>query len=214
MKMGFVSEGIENYCGRKSTVPSRRCEAVLKHTVKRVPYSQMLIGPLEGSFLGFLVSLARAKRVLEIGCFTGYSALAMAERLPKTGRLITLDINPETNRIARKFWAKSPHGNKIRSVLGPALKTLTKLNGPFDLIFIDADKTNYLNYLKKGLPLLSPKGLIVVDNCLWGGEVLKKRTKDPDTRAIQRFNNYVKNRNDLEAVLLPVRDGVFLIQKK
>jgi len=213
MKMGFVPEKLEDYCVSQSTLPSSCAEAIRKYTEANVPYSQMLIGPLEGSFLGFLVSLTRAKRVLEIGCYTGYSALTMAERLPTKGELITLDIDPKTNKIAQKFWAKSPHGKKIRPIIGPALESLKDLKGPFDLVFIDADKTNYLNYFKKCLPLLSSGGFIAVDNCLWNGEVLHKNTGNPDTRAIQKFNDHIKKRKDLEAVLLPVRDGIFLIRK-
>ncbi len=209
----FLDKKIETYCIQKSTVSSSHCKAIEAYTEKHVDRAQMLIGELEGSFLGFLVSLIKAKNVLEIGCFTGYSALSIAERLPKNGKLISLDIDEETNRIARQFWKKSPHGYKIQTILGPALDSLKKIKGPFDFIFIDADKHNYLKYLKRCLPLLNSKGLIAVDNCLWGGDVLKT-SSDPDTQTIQKLNDYVSHNKNLEGFLAPIRDGIFLIQKK
>ncbi len=174
----------------------------------------MLIGELEASFLRFLVGLIRAKRILEIGCFTGYSALAMAEGLTQNGELVTLDINPDTTKIAQEFWKKSPNGGKIKLFLGKAAESLQKIKGPFDFIFIDADKSNYKKYFLKALTLLSLSGMIAVDNCLWGGEVLKGHSKDQDTNAIVEFNHYVRSRVDLEATLVPIRDGVFLIRSR
>lgn len=212
--MNFVSDDLNKYCENHSSVPSPACEDIAAHTRAHVPYAQMLTGPLEGSFLGLMVHVVNAKRILEIGTFTGYSALSMAERLPDDGEIITLDVNPETNEIARRFWAKSPHGKKITPILAPGLETLATLKGPFDLVFIDADKTNYLAYFQKALPLLSPRGLILVDNCLWSGRVLEKSPSDSDTQAIQKFNDYVKSQASLECTLLPLRDGVFVIRKK
>jgi len=211
--MNLVSQEIEAYCIDKSTIPSSDCAAIAKHTKANVPLPQMLIGELEASFLGFLIQLVQAKSVLEIGCFTGYSALAMAERLPDDGKLITLDINPDTNKIAQKFWQKSPQGYKIKSILGPALDTLKTLNENFDMVFIDADKENQLAYLEKTLDILNPNGLIVIDNCLWSGRVLDSHTDDATTRAIQKLNDHVKQASDLDVCLLPVRDGMYLIRK-
>ncbi len=209
----LIDPGIERYCTQKSTLPSKVCAEILRYTKAHVPFSQMLIGELEASFLGFLVSVISAKRVLEIGCFTGYSALAMAERLPKNGEVITLDMNAETTAVAKRFWAKSPHGRKIHLMLGEAKVSLQKIRGRFDFVFIDADKINYRHYFDYAIRHLAPKGLIAVDNCLWGGEVLKSKTTDADTRALRSFNDYIKRRADLEAVLVPIRDGVFLIRK-
>ncbi|MDP3980053.1 MAG: class I SAM-dependent methyltransferase [Chlamydiota bacterium] len=211
--MLLTSVDIESYCTRKSSVPSKYCIAIAKYTRKYIPGSQMLIGPLEASLLGLLLRLIHARRVLEIGCFTGYSALAMAESLPKNGKLITLDINPETNLIARKFWNKSPHGKKIEAILGPALQSLKKIQGKFDLIFIDADKANYSNYFKESLKKLNTNGLIVIDNCLWSGRVLDKNAKDVDTKAIQKLNDSIKKQPFIHACLLPIRDGIFMIWK-
>lgn len=204
---------VEDYCAQKSSPPSRCCTAILKYTKANVSLPQMLIGELEASFLRFLIRLGKVKRVLEIGCFTGYSALAMAEVLPNHGEVVTLDIDPVNAQIAKRFWAKSPDGKKITLKLGPALNTLKTLKGKFDFVFIDADKLNYLHYLKAVLPMLSRNGMIAVDNCLWGGEVVKK-SADSQTRALQIFNNYVSNNSHLESTLVPIRDGIFLIQKR
>jgi len=210
----FVPKEIEQYCIDKSTRLSDHCQQIEEFTIKNVPYAQMLIGDLEGSFLGFLVSLTQAKRILEIGTYTGFSALAMAERLPEDGELITLDIDEENQIIAKRFWKNSPHGKKIKSILGPALDNINKLEGLFDLIFIDADKSNYLNYLKEALLHLSPQGCIILDNCLWSGRVREAQPQDSDTRAIQQVNQFIVDEPSLEACLLPLRDGVFLVRKK
>jgi len=212
--MEMVSKEIEKYCLSVSDYPSDICSSLEAYTRANVPMSIMLIGPVVGSILGFLISLVRVRRVLEVGCFTGYSALVMAERLPEDGELITLDINPETNDIAKKFWAQSPHGRKIRSVLGPASETLPELTAPFDLVFIDADKTGYVDYLRLVLPLLSTTGLVVADNCLYGGGVLEPSPSDEGAKAIKRFNAFVKTNPALESTLLPIRDGLHLIRKK
>ncbi len=209
----LIHKTIEDYCEQHSTKASAIGSAIQNHTQKNVAMPQMLIGALEGAFLGMLVALTRAKRVLEIGCFTGYSALAMAERLPDDGELITLDIDADNLKLAESFWRQSPHGFKIKAVLGPALDSMRALPGPFDLVFIDADKTNYQNYFDATLPLLSENGVIAVDNCLWSGQVVEAGG-DADTQAIKTFNDTIAARADLEKVLLPLRDGVFLIRKK
>jgi caffeoyl-CoA O-methyltransferase len=212
--MNFISSDLNEYCISKSTTPSPVCQELERFTRADVPHSMMLTGPLEASLLGFLIGLTRAKRVLEFGTYTGYSALSMAERLPPDGEVVTLDIDPKTNQIAQSFWQKSPHGKKIRPMLGPALESLKKISGTFDLVFIDADKTSYLTYLKDSLERLSPHGLVALDNCLWDGRVLDAGTRDPETRAIQMVNDYIKQNPALEGCLLPVRDGVFLVRRK
>jgi caffeoyl-CoA O-methyltransferase len=172
----------------------------------------MQVGHLEGAFLRLLARLVRARRILEIGTFTGYSALVLAEGLPAGGRLITCDVNPETGRIARRFWNRSSHGGKIRLSLGPALQTLRALKGPFDFIFIDADKENYIRYWDACLPKLRRGGLIAVDNVLWSGRVLAPR--DATDRAIVAFNKRVARDRRVETVMLTLRDGVTLAWKK
>lgn len=215
--MKFIAPEVEQYCISKSTVPSSACRAIEEFTKKNVPYPQMLVGPMEGSLLGFLISLTQAQHILEIGTYTGYSALAMAERLPESGTVTTLDINEETSKVAHGHWDLSPHGKKIRSFISPALSTLIQLENEkkkFDLVFIDADKVNYFNYLQHALRLTHAHGLIVADNCLWSGHVLNPERHDPDTTAIRQLNDFVSQSPDLEKVLLPVRDGLFLIRKK
>ena len=204
---------IHEYCIQKSNRPSKTCKGLEDYTKNNVPYSQMLIGELEASLLGFLIRSINAKNVLEFGTFTGYSALCMAENLPDDGLVITLDINPETVEIAKRFWSDSVHGHKIQSIIGPALETVKNLNKTFDFIFIDADKTNYLDYLKVSLKALSPKGIIAVDNVLWSGKVLDQKNQDQSTQAIQKINNFISENKKVYGTLLPVRDGIFLIQK-
>lgn len=172
----------------------------------------MLIGPLEAAVLKLLIRLSGARRVLEIGMFTGYSALSMAEALPADGRILSCDIDPQTTRIARDFFARSPHGAKIEPRLGPALATLAALRGEaFDFAFIDADKDNYIAYYEAILPLLRAGGLVVADNVLWSGRVLNPQ-KDSD-HALVAFNRHVHADARVEAAMLTVRDGLFLIRK-
>ena len=156
----------------------------------------------------------RARCVLEIGTFTGYSALCMAEALPAKGKLTTCEIKPEHADIARSFFARSPHGHKIKIHLGPAIETLAGLpvSASIDFVFLDADKENYVNYYEAVLPCLRPGGLIVADNVLWSGRVLAPKKKSD--RAVVRFNNHVRRDPRVECVMLPVRDGVSLIRKR
>ncbi|HEY8280431.1 MAG TPA: class I SAM-dependent methyltransferase, partial [Bdellovibrionota bacterium] len=170
--MQIANEKIEDYC-RAHTTPLPEIFSRLRETTFRdAKMPQMQVGLLEGRFLAMLVAALRAKRVLEFGTFTGFSALAMAEALPDDGKLITCDVDPVATGIAKKFWAESPHGKKIELRLGPALETVSKLNETFDFIFVDADKVNYVQYWEKSIPLLRQGGLIAVDNVLWSGAVL------------------------------------------
>lgn len=212
--MNFVDESIQSYCVAHSTRVSALCDELEKHTRQNVPLPQMLTGPLEGSFLALLVSLTSARRVLEIGTYTGYSALAMAERLPPDGELVTLDINPETAKLAQSYWDRSPHGAKIRQVLGDARESLQKQQGPFDLVFIDADKGSYPAYFKGSLERLAPGGLIAIDNTLRSGMVLEKNPQDPETATMKKFNAQLAADPSLEVCLLPVRDGITLVRRR
>lgn len=216
--MKFIDLEIENYCILKSNVPSSDCTAIEKFTKENVHGAQMLIGQMEASFLGFLINANQVKDILELGTFTGYSALAMAEQLPNDGSLITIDIDPKTNLIAREYWDKSIHGKKINNLLGSALDLLPEINKKFDLIFIDADKKNYLEYLKLSLSKLNLHGIIVVDNVLWSGKVLENSKLennhyDSNTEYIRNLNNFVAADKNLYGTLLPIRDGMFLITK-
>lgn len=211
--MNFISDDLLNYSISKSNTPSKIADELEAFTRENVDMSQMLIGKLEASFLAFLIKSLGVKKVLEIGTFTGYSALCMAEALPEDGTVHTIDVNEETNSIAKSFWEKSSHGHKIHSHIGAALEVLETLASyRFDLVFIDADKQNYLNYLEKCLPLLSDRGVIVIDNVLWSGKVLKDN-QDESTEAIKKLNDHISMKDNLQGTLLPVRDGMFLVRR-
>jgi caffeoyl-CoA O-methyltransferase len=173
---------------------------------------QMIVGPLEGAFLKMMTQVVQAKRVLEIGMFTGYSALCFAEALPTDGTVLTCEIDEESAALARQYFARSPIGKKIEVRMGPALDTMRHLKGPFDLIFIDADKINYVNYYRRALDLLAPRGLILIDNVLWDGDVLKQPAPDEKTAAIQELNRVVATDPRVTAVLVTVRDGILVIR--
>jgi caffeoyl-CoA O-methyltransferase len=210
----IVPRKIEEYCLRHTGTGGRLLQELEKYTRRHCEDSQMLIGPHEGALLTMLVRLTDTRRVLEIGTFTGYSALCMAEALPKYGRLITCEISPKHAEIAQSFFKRSPHGRKIKLRLGPALETLTDLarSTKFDFVFLDADKENYVNYYEAVLPHLQSGGLIVADNVLWSGRVLMPKKKTD--RAIVAFNKHVHRDPRVECVMLPVRDGVSLVRKR
>jgi len=209
----FKENEIINYCIDHSSVPSKICDGLESYTKNKVSMSQMLIGKLEASTLGLMIKMLKAKRVLEFGTFTGYSALAMAESLPEDGELITLDINPETVNVAKEYWSKSESGKKIKSLLGDATDTLYQIEGNFDFVFIDADKPGYDRYLEFSLERLNSGGAIVCDNMLWSGKVCDPVENDTDTNALRELNKKLKLRNDLYTTLLPIRDGMHVIMK-
>jgi caffeoyl-CoA O-methyltransferase len=210
--MNLISEAIEDYARKHTEPPSPLLEALTRDTYANMPSAQMQVGPLEGAFLRLLVRLTQAKRVLEIGMFTGYSGLCMAEGLPDDGELITCDINSKAEQMARRYFAQSPHGRKIQIRMGPALETIKTLKGPLDLVFIDADKENYGAYFDAVLSLVRPSGLIVADNTLWSGRVLDPQAESD--RAIVAFNEKVAKDPRVEKVLLTVRDGMTLMYRR
>lgn len=209
--MKFINEDIEKYCLEITTDTTEVQNKLEVFTKENVPVSQMLTGKMETAFLQFLIRSMEAKNILEIGTYTGYGTLAMANAIPDNGKVVTLDMNEEVVAIAKKFWMEANVDHKVTSILGPAVESMSKLASKFDLIFIDADKENYLNYFKAGLELLSDKGVIIVDNVLWSGAVLTD-TDDKATQSIQELNNYIKDNKDYYSVMLPIRDGVLLIK--
>lgn len=210
--MDWVGGKIEDYAVMHSRKVPEVMEALREYTHANVPMPQMQVGPLEGNFLKLLVRITGAKRVLEVGTYTGYSGLMMASGLPGDGSLITCELNPDNAAVARKFFDMSPHGSKIEIKLGPASQSIAKLEGPFDLAFIDADKGGYITYFDMIRPMMRPGGLIVADNVLWSGRVLDDPEQmSPDTRAIVNFNAHVAALADLDKVMLTVRDGMLLI---
>lgn len=208
----LVLPDIEAYAEAHSLPESEVCRRLREETYRNMDCPQMVVGPLEGAFLKVMALSVGARRVLEIGTFTGYSALCMAECLPDDGMVITCDIDPESTDMAKRYWAQSPHGTKIHLRLGPALETMATVTGRFDLIFIDADKANYVNYFRQALELISDHGVILIDNVLWNGDVLTHPAPDTNTAAIQELNRVVHAEPRVSAVLLTIRDGIFFIK--
>ena len=211
--MGVVPPEIEEYAAAHTSPEHPLLAEVAAATRASQEGHGMMVGLLEGRFLETLVWLSGARRILEIGCFTGYSALAMAAALPPGGTIITCEIDPERAAMARRHFAASPWADRIDLIEGPALESLTLLMGPFDLIFIDADKANYPRYYEAVLPLLADRGLIVADNVLWSGRVLDDADQTGDTKAIRAFNDMVVNDPRVTCVMATVRDGVLLIRR-
>lgn len=209
----LIPPEIDAYAEAHSMPESAVCRALRAETQRTMEYPQMLVGPLEGAFLKMMTQLVGAKQVLEIGMFTGYSALCFAEALPSDGTVITCEINEKSSAVARRYFAQAPVGSKVSVRMGPALDTMTTLTGPFDLIFIDADKINYLNYYRRALDLLAPNGVILIDNVLWSGEVLKHSAPDESTAAIQELNRVVSNDPQVTAVLVTIRDGILVVRR-
>ena len=211
----IVNPDIERYAAAHSTAEAPELQAVGAETREKFSdRAGMLTGHLEGAFLRSLVGLSGARRVLEIGTFTGYSAMAMASALPPDGELITLDVSPEHVEVARRHIDASPWADRVEIRVGPALQTLASLDGPFDLVFIDADKTNYRSYYEAVLPMLSPHGVIAIDNVLWSGRVLDASDTTADTRAIVELNDVIAVDDRVECVMLTIRDGVSLIRRR
>lgn len=208
----LVRPEIEAYAEQHSMGESAVCRELLEETERTMELARMLVGPLEAAFLKMMVKLVRARRVLEIGMFTGYSALSMAEALPSDGELLTCEIDLEPILVARRYFAKSGHGRKITIREGPALETLREVRGPFDLIFIDADKQNYIQYYQRALELIAPTGAILIDNVLWSGDVLLQPPPDDRTRTIQDLNRLVADDPLVSAVLVTIRDGILMVK--
>jgi caffeoyl-CoA O-methyltransferase len=210
--MSFVVDsGVEQYAEDHTSPDGELFERLAAETHEKTTAPQMMVGRLEGRFLGTLVRSLRARRVLELGTFTGYSSISMALALPAGGRIVTCDVNEETTAIARRYAEEAGVADRIDYRLGPALETIAGLDGPFDLVFIDADKPNYVNYYDATVPLLADGGLMVVDNTLWSGQVADPDDQDENTQAIRALNDRVLEDPRVENVLLTVRDGMNLV---
>lgn len=212
--MGVVNEDIEAYAAAHTTPEHPLLSEVAANTRALQEDHGMMVGLLEGRFLETLVWLSGARRILEIGCFTGYSALSMAAALPPGGTITTCEVDPERAAIARRHFEASPWADRIDLIVGPALDSLTLLMGPFDLVFIDADKVNYARYYEAVLPLLADRGLIVADNVLWSGKVIDASDQSDATKAIRAFNDKVVNDSRVTCAMATVRDGVMLIRRR
>jgi len=210
--MKFIDKAVEHYAYEHTEPESDLYVRLREETYRTMKSPQMQVDRVEGQFLKMLVRLTRSRFILEVGSFTGYSALMMAEALPDDGRLITCEIDPKSEAIARRYFAESADGHKIDLRMGPALETIKTLSPPIDLVFIDADKANYSNYYEATLPLVKPGGLIVADNVLWSGKVTNPQ--DEDDHAIVAFNRHVQSDPRVENVCLTVRDGIMLAWKR
>src|SRR3989442_7633992 len=210
----LVDPEIEEYAAAHSAAESDICRLIREETYRTQDCPQMVVGPLEAAFLKVMALAVRARRVLEIGTFTGYSALAMAEALPDGGTVLTCEIDPESAAFARRYSDKSPHGRKIEVRVGPALETLRTLTGPFDVIFIHTAKANYVSYYRRAQVLLPPTRVIPIDHALWSGRGLAASAPHPPTQTIHELNRVVASDLDVTGVLLTLRDGVFMIKPK
>jgi caffeoyl-CoA O-methyltransferase len=210
----LVPEPIERYVEEHSTQPEELLAALAKETRETLESPQMLTGTVEGRFLELLVYALGARRVLELGTYSGYSAISMAAGLPDGGRIDTCEIDDERAAVARRYIEQSPYADRIEIHLGPALETIGRLEGDFDFVFIDADKPNYVNYYEAVLPRLAEGGLIAADNTLWSGRVLDDADDSEGTEAIKAFNEHVKSDPRVTSVMLTIRDGVTLIRPK
>ena len=214
--MEFIDLKLAEYVERHTSPEHEILKKLNRETHAQVMMPRMLSGHLQGSFLTLLSRLIQPEHILEIGTYTGYSAICLASGLKENGRLHTIDINEELETITKKYFHMAGLSDKIIQHFGNALNIIPTLNEPFDMVFIDADKSNYLAYYDLVFPMVRPGGLIIADNVLWSGKVTDEQelTKDADTRALHAFNQRVSRDERVEAVLSPIRDGLMLIRKK
>lgn len=208
----IVPEEIDAYAEAHTTPPPELLAELAAETRETMDSPGMLTGAVEGRFLEQLVFALQARRVLELGTFTGYSSLSMAAGLPEGGHIDTCELHEDHASVARRYHARSPYGDRITVHLGPALETIDRLGGEWDFVFVDADKENYPHYYDALVPRLAPTGLMAIDNTLWSGRVLEP-DDSPATRAIAALNDRIARDDRVVAVQLTVRDGVTLIRR-
>jgi caffeoyl-CoA O-methyltransferase len=209
----IVAHDIEDYAQAHTTPPSPLLAELAEETRATLRAPQMLTGTVEGRFLEFLVFASGARRVLELGTYSGYSSISMAVALPPGGRIDSCEIDPSHADVAHRYIERAGYADRITIYLGPALETIERLEGEFDLVFIDADKENYKNYYEAVLPRLAERGLIAVDNTIWSGRVLDDGDESESTLAIRDFNEHVRADSRVTSVMLTVRDGITLIRR-
>lgn len=212
--MEFIDEALIEYAIKNSTDESELLKDLRKQTNQKILHPRMLSSTIQGRFLSFISKLIQPKNILEIGTYTGYGTLCLSEGLVENGQIDTIEINEELLGFQNYFFEKSKIRKKIIQHIGNALSVIKKLNKEFDIVFLDADKSNYINYMELIIPKLKTGGLLISDNVLWSGKVLKKAEKnDLDTITLKRFNEALKSHSNLETVLLPIRDGLSLSRK-
>ncbi|MBU2939301.1 O-methyltransferase [Lacinutrix sp. C3R15] len=213
--MYFLPEKLDEYVVAHSQEEPELLQQLTRETYQKILQPIMLSGPYQGRVLSMISKLIRPKSILELGTFTGYATLCLAEGLQAAGEIHTIDINEELEDFQRKYFDKSGYGTQIHQHLGSAIDILPKLDKTFDLVFIDADKPNYVNYFHLIINKLKPGGIILSDNVLWHGKVIEPlNDKDTSTKAVLEFNTLLKNDDRIETVLLPIRDGLTISRKK
>ncbi|MFN5444642.1 MAG: O-methyltransferase [Crocinitomicaceae bacterium] len=213
--MEFIDQKLDDYVCMHTSEEDDLLKELNRQTHLKILQPRMLSGHFQGRFLSMISKMIQPTSILEIGTYTGYSALCLAEGLKSNGKLLTIDKNPELEDFVRNFLEKSAYSENIEYVIADAMKYIPTINQSFDLVFIDADKGNYLNYYQLVIDMIPSGGYILADNVLWSGKVIdEKSVNDKDTKAIMEFNQYVMNDIRVENVLLPIRDGLLLMRKK
>ena len=212
--MNFISESILEYSLKNTSEESELLKKLRKETNQKILHPRMLSGKLQGRLLSLISKLIKPKEILEIGTYTGYGTLCLSEGLDPNGTIHTVEINEELIDFQNIFFNQSDKKKQIKQHLGSALSIIERLKGPFDIVFLDADKSNYINYLELITPKLKKGGLLITDNVLWSGKILDKTNEsDIDTQTIKKFNSLIKNHESFETILLPIRDGLSLSRK-
>lgn len=211
--MDIVQPLAQDYCEKHSSEEDLLLKEVAEFTIRHHAHSHMLSGHLQGKFLEMVSCMIKPQRILEIGTFTGYSALCLAKGLPPLGQLHTIELREDDANIARSFFARSNFDKQIILHVGNALEIIDEMDECWDLVFIDADKENYINYFNLVFPRLRVNGFILADNVLFHGQVLESPVKGKNAKAIEAFNNFVDHKGGIEKVMLPLRDGLLLVRK-
>ena len=212
--MDLLPKKIKQYVEDNSSTENSLLKEIVRDTYLHVLNPRMLSGHYQGRLLSFLSHMIRPKQILEIGTFTGYATLCLAEGLASNGMITTIDINEEIAERARGHFSKSRFNHQIITKIGDAIKIIPKLETYWDLVFIDADKENYINYYEMVMPKLNPKSFIIVDNVLWDGKVTDENQTDKKTKSLKLFNNFVHQDARVDNLLLPIRDGLMILMKR
>ena len=212
--MNFISPELEQYAGIHTSPESELLARINRETHLEVLQPRMLSGHLQGRLLSLLSSLLKPKRILEIGTYTGYSALCLAEGLPNDGKLITIDVNEELQARVQGYFNDSSYKGQIEYHIEDAMELIPSLPDMWDLVFIDADKKNYLNYYDLVIERMNPGGIILADNILWSGKVIDEAAQDRETVLLRKYNERIQSDERVENILLPIRDGIMVARKK
>lgn len=210
--MELINREIADYTESFTSEESKTLKELVRTSKRELEYTDMLSGPQVGRLLQMLIQISGAERILEVGTFTGYSAISMAGVLPDGGTLITLEMNEKYRNVSKEFFERELYREKINQKMGNALEVIPTLSGEFDLIFLDADKISYPTYYEMLKPKLKSGGLLIIDNVLWGGEVLRPTTEK--SRAIHKLNKMVRDDKEVDQVMIPLRDGVTIVRRK